>query len=149
MTHPDVDLLTRRLDILARTAAAVRAHAGDLWVLGWEQPNTTDPLERERVSGDDPVLNDHAPRAGDPRARRLFDQICVNVAQMEAELVGFERATKRLFFVGSRSAEPTRGSLIPAGEHARLLANQRARAAAGDYTPERLIDQPPHPGRHR
>jgi hypothetical protein len=122
MTPRDVDALARRLRILTRAADRIRAHAADLHSLGWE-PHRGDT---EKVNGG---TTDHTPRAGDPRARH------------EDLLVGLERDIVAFFFAHSTSPEPSRGSLISAGEHAQLLARQRARAD----TPARLVDQPAHP----
>lgn len=140
--NPDIDQLRRRLDTLTRAATSLRTHAADLWIFGWE-PTSHDG---EHVAGGN---TDWAPKTGHPAARKLFDRIAVNVAQMEAELVGYERTMKALFFAGSSSAEPSRGSLIPAAEHQRLLADQRSRAADGQHVAARLVDQPQHPGQNR
>lgn len=143
MTAPDVAVVTRRLDTLIRAATKIRAHIADLHTLAWEPATNPDV---DRVAGG---ASDHTPRTGNPRARRLFDQIAVNVAQIEAELVGFERTMTGLFVAGQPNAEPSRGSLISAAEHQRLLDRQQAHARAGGYVPQRLQDQPSHPGKHR
>lgn len=144
MTARDVDLLAHRLDALTRAATRIRQHLADVHCLAFEA--TTGHTDDVKVRT---TKTDHTPKSGDPRARRVWDRLLVEVCRCEDILVGLERQTTGYFLVGSHSAEPSRGSLIPAGEHARLLANQRARAAAGDYTPAKLIDQPPHPGRRR
>lgn len=138
MTPRDVDALTRRLRTLTRAADRLRAHAPDLHGLGWE-PHHGDV---EKVNGG---ATDHTPRAGDPRARHLWERLTVEVGRCEDLLVGLERDVVAHFFAHSSSPEPSRGSLISAAEHARLLANQRGRPD----TPARLIDQPSHPGRQR
>jgi hypothetical protein len=138
LTARDVDALCRRLRTLTRAADRIRAHAADLHSLGWE-PHRGDT---EKVNGG-PV--DHAPRAGDPRARHLWERITLEVGRAEDLLIGLERDTVAFFFAHSSSPEPSRGSLISAAEHAQLLARQRARPD----TPARLVDQPQHPGRRR
>jgi hypothetical protein len=132
----DVELLRRRIDTLVRAASDLRRHAADLHGLGWEKA----VADVEKVNGGSA---DHSPRAGDPRARRLFERIFNEVAQMESELVGLDRSMTALFYAGSSSPEPSRGSTISIAEHDRLLANQRRRSD----TPARLVDQPSHPGR--
>lgn len=138
MTARDVELLTRRLRTLTRAADRIRAHAPDLHSLGWE-PQQGDT---EKVNGG---TTDHTPRAGDPRARHLWDRITLEVGRAEDLLVGLERAMSALFFAGSTNPEPSRGSLHSSAEQDQLLAKQRARPD----TPVRLVDQPPHPGRKR
>lgn len=138
MTARDVDQLTRRLRTLTRAADRLRAHAPDLHSLGWE-PQRGDA---EKVNGG---ATDHTPRAGDPRARHLWERIALEVGRAEDLLVGLERDTVAFFFAHSTSPEPSRGSLISADEHARLLANQRTR----DDAPALLVEQPSHPGRRR
>lgn len=132
----DVEVLVRKLDSLARSAARLRANACDLHDLGWEAATTGE----EKVAGGGA---DYSPRAGDPRARSLFERISAGVASVEAELVGYDRAVHALFFARSANPEPSRGSLISADEHGRLLAKQRQRPD----TPARIVDQPVHPGR--
>lgn len=138
MTHRDVDHLTRRLRTLTRAADRIRAHAPDLHTLAWEPQGG----DTEKVNGG---TVDHTPRAGDPRARHLWERITLEVGRAEDLLVGLERDVTAHFFAHSTSPEPSRGSLISAAEHAQLLAKQRGRPD----TSARLVDQPSHPGRHR
>jgi hypothetical protein len=144
MTARDVDLVTHRLDTLTRAAARIRQHLSDLHCLAFE--STTYPADDVKVRTS---KTDHTLKAGDPRARRVWDRLGVEIARCEDILVGLERDAVGYFLVNSASAEPSRGSLISAAEHQRLLDNQRARRAAGEYTPERIVDQAQHPGRHR
>lgn len=137
--HNDVVTLRRRIDTLVRAATRLRAHAADLHGMGWD-PQVGEPLE-----GDAPGFVSAPPRAGDVRARRLFDRIFAEVAQMEAELVGLERSMTGLFYAGSSNPEPSRGSMISREEFDRQLGRQRARGDA----PARLVDQPGHPGAQR
>ena len=138
MTPRDVEVLNRRLRTLTRAADRIRAHASDLHTLGWE-PQRGDT---EKVNGG---TTDHTPRAGDPRARHLWDRILLEVGRCEDLLVGLERDLTALFYAHSNSPEPSRGSLISAAEHAELLAKQQVRPD----TSARLVDQPAHPGRQR
>lgn len=135
----DTDDLRRRLDTLTRAANRLRAHCRDLHDLGWE------PHIGETLEGDTPGYESRPPRAGDPRARRLYERICAEVASSEAELVGLDRQMTALFTARAERPEPTRGSTISLAEHDRLRAAQRRR----DDTPARLEPQPPHPGRRR
>lgn len=131
----------RRIDTITRTATRIRAHLPDLHHHAWETPiGDTEPVATSKT--------DHTPRIGSPAALRLYKTLCNDLERIEALLAGHERAIRRHFMVAA-TTEPTRGSLIPAAEHARLLAKQRARAAAGEYVPVRLVDQPPHPRRGR
>jgi len=141
LTARDVDLLANRLDTLTRAAGRIRAHLADLHCLAFEPHIGEDIKVRQSKT-------DHTPRAGDPRAHHVWDRLTLEVGRVEDILVGLERQVVGYFMVTS-IVEPSRGSLIPAAEHARQLANQRARKAAGEYTPTRLVDQPPHPGRRR
>lgn len=143
MTARDIDLLQHRIDSLTRAATRIRRHVHDLHSLAWDRSVTGGEKVRE-------TKIDHVPRVADeaPRARHVWEHLVAEVARCEDILVGLERQVVGYFMVSS-TAEPTRGSHIPAAEHARLLANQQARTAAGDYTPARLIDQPAHPGKKR
>lgn len=134
--HNDAAALERRLDSLVRAATRIRQNAADLHDLGWEAH------VGEVLEGDSPGFESRIPRAGLPRARALFERISVEVAQMEAELVGLERSMMALFFAGSSNPEPSRGSTISRGEFDRLRERQRARGGHA-----RLVSQPEHPGR--
>lgn len=134
----EVHELRRRLDGLVRSANRIRAHTPDLFDLGWAAEVTG----AEKVAGG---REDHSPSIGDPRARHLFERIAAAVEAAEATVLGLERDMLSLFYAGGAPATPTRGSLIAAAEHARLLAAQRAR----DDTPARLVDQPAHPSKGR
>lgn len=142
MTARDVDLLQHRIDTITRAATRIRAHVADLHVLAYERT----VVEHEHVRGGAP---DRTPRGGDPRALRLWERLIVELGRAEDTLVGLERQVIGHFLVNSTSADPSRGSLIPAADHARQLAKQRARQAAGEYTPTRLVPQPDHPGKGR
>lgn len=138
VTARDVDLLAHRIDSLTRSATRIRRHLADLHSLAWEKPVTDRVAVHESKT-------DHTPRAGDPRARHLWERITLEAGRCEDLLVGLERDVIAHFFAYSQSPEPSRGSLISAAEHAQLLAKQRVRPD----TPARLVDQPQHPGRRR
>lgn len=142
----DPDLTVRRLDLLARTATRLRRHIVDLHLLGWEPVNSRDPLEQTGSGEKAAAKTDWAPKTGHPSARRLYDRIAADVAQMAAELVGYDRDVTGIFYAGSQAAEPTRGSMISREEFDRRIGRQRARRTAGEYTPTPLVDQPQHPG---
>lgn len=135
--HRDVEALVKRIDTLTRAAGRLRTHAPDLHALGWDAA----VVEVENVASGKPESK--PPRAGNPRARWLFENLVVQVERMEAELVGFERTMMAVFFAGSSNPEPSRGSMISRAEFDRLRAKQRARS---DGHPV-LVDQPQHPGR--
>jgi len=138
-THnDDVHLLVRRLDALTRTIAEVQRHLADLHYCGWERPTGDHVAVKE-------TKTDHTPKAGDPRARELWSRISLQTGQVEATLIGLQRQLTGYFYAHSSNAEPSRGSLISRAEHDRLIANQRARRAAGEYTPAPLTEQPSHP----
>lgn len=144
MTARDVDQLTRRVDHLTRAAARIRAQLADLHGIAFE-PSTATTEPGQRVRGGQ---QDHSPRSGPDVAKHLWRRAETEISRCEDILVGLERAITGWFMVSS-AVEPTRGSLIVAGEHARLLARQRARQSAGEYTPTRLVDQPGHPQARR
>jgi len=131
----DVDVLRHRIDNLMKAASRIRANAADLHDLGWERSVT----DVERVAGGAP---DRAPKAGSPRARRLFDQIDESIVRMEAEMIGYERVMMALFFAGSSNPEPSRGSMISRADFDLQVERQRRR---GSNT--RIVEQPQHPGR--
>lgn len=140
--HNDVPLLQRRLDTLVRAATRIRTHAADLHGLGWEKAVG----DTEKVNGG---TADHTPKAGNPRARRLFDRMCAEVASIEAELVGLDRTMMAIFTARSERPDPSRGSTHSLEEHDRLKAAQRKRQARGEYVPARIEPQPEHPGKRR
>lgn len=142
--HNDITNLQRQVDHLTHAAGRIRNQLADLHAIAYEPSTaTTDPCER--VSGG---TTDHSPRSGPEAAKALWRRTETLITNCEAVLVGLERAVTGWFMV-TAILEPTRGSLIPAAEHARLLAAQRARAKNGQYTPARLVDQPAHPSKGR
>jgi hypothetical protein len=142
VTARDTDLLAHRLDQAVRSLTRIRQHLVDLHWLAHE--SFTGDVEKVRTT-----KTDHTPKSGDPHARRLWDRAGLEIGRTQDLMLGLERDVIACFFAHSTSADPSRGSLIAAAEHARLLANQRARVANGEYVPTRLMDQPHHPGAAR
>lgn len=141
MTARDIDLARHRVDSLVRAATRTRTHLADLHTLAFEAHHTDTEVHVRQSK------TDHTPRGGDPQAHRLWERALTEIGRCEDILVGLERLVTAHFYAHSQSPEPSRGSLISRIEHDQLLSAQRARAAAGDYVPARLGDQPPHPGR--
>lgn len=139
----DPATLHRRLDTLTRAAARIRQHIVDLYGLGW------DAHVGEALEGDMPGFESRPPKAGDSRARRLYDEIFTEVANIEAQLVGLDRRMVATFTARAERPDPTRGSTISVAEFDRLRARQRQRRADGEHVPARLEGQPPHPGKRR
>jgi hypothetical protein len=142
VTARDTDLLVHRLDQAVRSLNRIRQHLVDLHWLAHETP--TADVEKVRTT-----KTDRTPRGGDPHAKRLWERATLEVGRTQDTMIGLERDIIAYFYAHSSSPEPSRGSLIPAAEHDRLLANQQARRTAGHYTPTLLGDQPTHPGHHR
>jgi hypothetical protein len=144
MIPADVATLHERLDIIIRTARHIRQHAGDLHSLAWE-PHVGDTEKVRKTK------TDYVPRVADeaPRARKVLSRIEAEVASIQGELTGLDRAMLRVFTARAERPDPTRGSTIRVEEFDDLQANQRNRRAAGEYTPNLLESQPDHPGRHR
>jgi hypothetical protein len=138
----DAQTLRRRLESISRLAKRLRDNTIDLHSLAYD-PHIGDS-EPDRGKHDS-----KPPRSGDPRAKAVLNRLAAEADAIEAVLVGLDRATLALFYARSTSPEPSRGSLISHREHDQLRANQRARKAAGYYTPAPLIDQPAHPGKRR
>lgn len=137
----DVGDLHRRIHSLCRMATRIEAHAGDLHALAHEP-------RRLGLEGDRSGFESRPPpgwAADQTRAGDLWARIATTVARAEADLVGLERAMVALFYAGSTSPEPTRGSMISRADFDGLVTRQRSR----DDTPARLIDQPQHPGSQR
>lgn len=144
MTPRDVATLQRRIDHLTHAATRIRQQLTDLHTVAWEPTTaTTDP--GNRVSGG---TRDHHPRSGPDVAKHIWARTEHEIERCENILVGLERAITGWFMI-SAVIEPSRGSLITAAEHARRLARQDQARRDGDYVPARLVDQPPHPGKHR
>lgn len=144
MTPRDVAALTRRVDHLTHAAARIRQQLADLHSIAWDPSTaTTDPADR--VAGG---TRDHTPKSGPDIAKHMWARAEHEIGRCEDILVGLERTITGWFMV-SAVLEPSRGSLITAGEHARRLVRQDQARRDGDYVPARLVDQPPHPGRHR
>lgn len=144
MTARDVVALQRRIDHLTHAAGRIRQQLADLHSIAYEPTTaTTDPADRVRGG-----QRDHTPKSGPDVAKALWGRAETDIGRCEDILVGLERAITGWFMV-SASIEPSRGSLITAAEHHRRLTRQDQARRDGDYVPTRLVDQPPHPGRHR
>lgn len=144
MTARDVAALQRQVDHLTHAASRIRQQLADLHSIAWDPSTaTTDP--GDRVSGG---TRDHTPRSGPDVAKALWSRTETELGRCEALLVGLERKITGWFMV-TAAIEPSRGSLITAGEHARRIARQNQAIKDGDYVPTRLMDMPDHPGKHR
>lgn len=145
MSPDDVYLLTRRIDTLTRTATSIRRHLADLHSLAYDAQRSDSEPDRAGFEERPPP----GYRLEPSKAQHLWSRISLQVGQVEDILTGLERQLTACFYARSQSPEPSRGSLISRAEHDMLLANQKARRAAGQYTPAPLIDQPHHPGAQR
>lgn len=130
----DVERLRWQLTAGAEAATRLCGHLEDLHSLAWERHVG----DFEHVSGgaDHPGVE----TTGDPRARSLWARLCASAADLDT-LVPLERAVANYFTTGP-SPEPTRGAIVSRGEFDRAQRAQRRRAAAGEYTPTRIEDQP-------
>lgn len=158
-THNDIATLQRRIDHLTRAATRIRAQLADLHGLAYEaavhdnEPHRAGGFESRPPPGadrDHPDIGTKPPRRISRRdqAHHLWTRTTDEIRRCEDILVGLERAVTGWFMI-TTILEPTRGSLITADEHARQLANQHTRAKNGEYTPARLVNQPPHPNKKR
>lgn len=126
--HDEVETLKRQLAGLVRAANNLRTHTPDLWLVGWEHRVTDTEPDRGHFESS-------PPNAGNPKARRLFEQLAASITRMEAELVGYDRTMRSIFFAGTHNPEPTRGSTISPAEFARLKQAQERRRDQGGYAP--------------
>jgi hypothetical protein len=139
VTPRDVDALRAHLRSASTVALRISHHLEDLHTLAFDR----------HVSGGERTSGGNWPppgveAVGDERARDLWGRLSTLARQVEMTLRALEWATGNLLAVGP-SAEETRGSLILHQEYADALTRQRRRRTAGEYTPERMVDQPPHP----
>lgn len=133
----DITDLRRRLRSLARSASKIADHLDTLHSLAYDANRGDTEPDRSGFESRPPPGYQVEPS----RAQHLWQRTQLEVSRCEDLLVGLERDLTACMFAGSSSAEPSRGSLISAAEHERLLTNQRSR---GD-SPARLVDQPRHP----
>lgn len=138
MSDIPVPELRRRLETISRAAGRLRQHLPDLHTLGWDAPSGDGEPDRGQFES-------RTPRSGHPHARHLYSRIDTQTAGIEADLIGLERAMVALFYVGSTSPEPSRGSMISRADFDDQLTRQQRRPD----TPIRLVEQPPHPGAKR
>lgn len=139
MADRDVAALQRRLNSLARSAGRIANHLDDLHALAYEPSNRNTEPDRSGFESRPPP----GWRADTGRAHQLLEELGRVIVTSEATLIELERQMMAVFFAGSTSPPPSRGSLITAEEHDRLLANQRRTRNA----PIRIVDQPHHPAR--
>lgn len=140
MTPRDVDDLARRLRSLERSAGRIRDHVEDLHAVAYE------PVARNSEP-DRTGFESRPPPGWKPEPNRAQDLWAVLVrvaANSEAAIVELERQMMAVFFAGTSTPAPSRGSLISAADHDELLARQRARTSTA-----RLVDQPTHPSAGR
>lgn len=128
------------LTSIARHAEALRRVAADLEAMAFEAGVTGG--EKVTATRVDYALD----TVGDHFARKVYVALCHRAREADDILAGLRATTLNLMSKGG-SAEHTRGSLISADEHDRLVGRQRDREERGDYTPARMQAQPRHPGR--
>lgn len=139
MTARDVDILRARLTAITLAARTVRAHLEDLHVYAYDK----------QAGGETKVSGGNADNdllvTGNDAARVLWHRFEAELRHAETTLVALAHDVGNLFSAGP-SPEPTRGAWIRKAEYRAAIKRQTRRAAAGDYTPHRLVDQPPYPG---
>lgn len=136
--HNDIDFLARCLRSLERCTARIANHIDDLHALAYEP--TARNTEPDRTG-----FESRPPPGWTPdttRAQQLWETLIRVAGNSEAAIAELERQMMAVFYTRSTSPEPTRGSLISADEHDDLLGRQRARKAAGQYTSNRIVEQP-------
>lgn len=137
----DITHLRRRLRTLIRAANNIAAHIDTLHSLAYDATRGDTEPDRAGFESRPPP----GYRTETTRAQHMWARTNLEIGRCEDLLVGLERDLAGCLFAGSSNAEPSRGSLISAAEHERLLTNQRGRPD----TPARLVDQPRHPGAKR
>lgn len=148
MTTSDVDDLRRHLDTIIRAAHRLRPHLPDLHSIGWE-PATPDP-DTTGVDADRRGKTDWAPRAGDPRARRLLDHIATVTERAASDLAGAAGVMDRLLGADRPIWTPqSRGLLVSRSDLEEARDAQSRRKVRGEYSPVPLVDQPGDPGKNR
>lgn len=135
--HNDIAYIQRRINTLTRAATDLSRHLPELHALAYDAHRTDTEPDRAGFESRPPP----GWRAEPTRAHQLWDRIRLEIGRCEDILVNLDRELHAAFYAGTTNAAPSRGSLISAAEHQRLLANQRARSDA----PARLVDQPNHP----
>lgn len=142
------DDVARHLDRTIRAAQHLRTHLADLHTLAWEPANNRP--DSGQVDTDRRGKTDWAPRAGDPRARRLLDQLATVAERAATDLVGCAALMGRIF-EATRPIyiEGARGSIVSRPDLAEARRAQGRRRARGEYTPAPLVSQPDHPSKGR
>lgn len=139
MAPRDVDALRARLAAVIRASRALSAQLEDLHAYAFDRRAGGEAKVAGGDTDDDPL------GAGNPRARMLWERLETKIREADLLLVGLSQATANLLSAGP-SAEATRGSLIRKAELKSAVRRQRRREADGEYTPRRMIEQPPYPG---
>lgn len=138
MTPRDVERLRWQLTAGAEAAARLCAHLEDLHSLAWEKH--VGDFEHVNGGAEHPGVE----MVGDQRARTLWHRLVATAIDLDT-LLPLERAIANYFTLGV-SPDPTRGAIISKGEFGASQRHQRQRAAAGEYTPVRIEDQPGYGG---
>jgi hypothetical protein len=138
MTPRDVDRVRWQLTAGAEVAARLCAHLEDLH----DQAFLSQVGDREGSSNAWPPPG--VENVGDVRARTLWARLCATAVDLDT-LAPLERSILN-YFAGGPSPDPSRGAIISKGEFAGAQRHQRQRAAAGEYTPTRIEDQPGYGG---
>ncbi len=139
MAPRDVDVLRARLNAVVSAARALSGQIEDLHVYAFDRPANGETKVAGGNTIDDPL------GVGDQRARALWHTLEDKLKEAETLVVGLGRAVGNLLSAGP-SAEITRGSLIRKAELKAAVKRQARRAGNGEYTPRRLMEQPPYPG---
>jgi hypothetical protein len=139
VTPRDVERLRWQLTLGGEAAARLCRHLDDLHTLAFDKHVAG--LERTSGTAWPPPGVEHV---GHEQARDLWRQLCATATSLDS-LLPLERAIANYFTAGP-SPEPSRGAIISKGEFGAAQRHQRQRAAAGDYTPCRIEDQPGYGG---
>jgi hypothetical protein len=141
MTARDVERLRWQLTMGSEAAARLCSHLEDLHSLAWEKH--IGDFEHVAGGADHPGVE----TVGDLRARTLWSRLCATATDLDT-LIPLERAIANYFTLGP-SPDPSRGAIVSKGEFGAAQRHQRQRAAAGEYTPTRIEDQPGYGGMGR
>lgn len=139
MAPRDVEVLRARLAAVVAAARTLSNHLEDLHVYAYDRPAGGETKVAGGDSADDPL------GGGNQTARALWHGLEAKLKDTEVVVVGLSRAVGNLLSAGP-GPEDMRGTHISKAEYKRRTKGQARRAANGDYTPRRLLDQPPYPG---
>jgi hypothetical protein len=135
----DVEALRTRLAAVVAAATFVSDHLEDLHAYAYDRAAGGETKVAGGNTDDDPL------GVGNPAARLLWHGLEAKLNDIETIIVGLSRAVGNLLSAGP-GPDDMRGTHISKAEFKRNTKRQARRAAGGDYTPRRLIDQPPYPG---